>query len=425
MAAEGIQNAVALGNDRIRAQAEYIGDTNSPLWQWAMTKKDKERGSFFGTRMPFFSTRDGGETMFTYADPSARAYIPEESDFMRIYPSNFMKSMQLKGDLMRQLEASDQKAFDTFEKKWMRFITNAKIYLSALFHGDGSGTLGVSNSVASGAAATINCLFSSGGTSAVGVTKGASQFRKNEIYDSINPATGAVRGTFKVTTEGRRTMIVDFSAGSTAVNDKLVVTGSYNLAPNGLRNLASFENRILQGFDTANNPTLNTPTYDLNGNVISPAAFKVAKGLVETFTNDSISARMIIMTPGHNVQLTNQAFQYRTYVDPKGNETVFGVFSKYIDADGDVHFVDSYAPDEQIRVLNSEAYGVAEEKSWGYLNGNSTFTMLHGTFLAGSDQFFLPISWNGQLYKTPRGIDDCLIDDVAHTGVDYPSQAYV
>lgn len=427
MPGEGIANAVALGQDMIKEQVEYIGQTERPLWQWAMTRKEKMRLTFFGKRLPFFATKDGGETFFSYSDPSFRAYIPEESDFMRIYPANFAKSMQLKGDLKRGLEANDPNFFDDFEKKWKRFLDYAKQLMSFMFHGDGSGTLAVSNTAIGGlGAASLTCFNSSGGTSAQAITKGATQLRKNEVYDAIIPATGAVRGTFTVTAEGRVTCTVNVTAGTVAVNDLLVVTGSYNLVPVGLRHLSSFENRVLQNYDTANNTQLNTPVFAMGGNVVTPAAFKVAKGLVQTFNNDmnAASAKMIIMTPGHNVQLTNQAFAYRQYTDPKGNETVFGVFSKYIDADGDVHFLDADAPDEQIRILSSEAYHVAEEKAWGYVDGNTDFTMLHGTYLAGSDQYFRPISWNGQLYKDPKGIDDAIIDNLAHTGAEYPKQAY-
>lgn len=424
---EGLANAVALGQERVAEVAGFIGNTERPLFQWAMTKKDKAALTYQGKRLPFFATKDGGETFFGYSDPSFRDYVAETSDAMRVYPANFAKSIKLKGDMQRGLERNDPTFFDSYDKKMTRSAEYAKQLLSFLFHGDGTGTLAINNSTISGTGAgqTINCLYTSGGTSAVGITKGATQLRQGETYQFINPSTEAVRGTFTVTAQGRRSVVANVTSGTGAVNDKIVLVGSYKLVPNGISNLADFNNRVLQNYNTANNTMLNTLYYAMGGNVITPAAFRTAKGYVQTDANDvnASEGKMIVMTPGHQTQLVNQAFQYRTYTDPKGNQTVHGVFSKYIDADGDVHFVDADARDEQIRILNAAAYHVGEEKPWGMYNDNS-WIMLHGTYTNGSDQYFKAIGWHGNMYKEPKGIDDVVIDNVAHSGADYPSQAH-
>lgn len=427
MGAEGLQNAVALGQERVAEVADYIGNTKHPLFQWVMTKKDKERLTYYGKRLPFFATQDGGETFFDYSDPTFRDYVPEESEAMRIYPANFAKSLKLKGDMLRSLMAGDPNTFDDYERKVKRFARAARQLLSVMFHGDGTGTLAISNStINSTGAATLNCLYESAGTSAQAITKGAQYLRKNETYQAINPSTEAVRGTFTVTVEGKRSCSINVTAGTIAPNDKIVLVGSYKKVPNGLRQLANFANRVLQNYNTANNPHLNTPYYDMGGNAITPDAFKFAKSLVQALSNDENEAnsKMIIMTFGHNYQLTSQGFQYRQYTDPKGNQTIHGVFSKYIDADGDVHFLDADAPDEQIRILDAASYHVGEEKPWGLYEGKD-WEMIQGTNSAGSDVYFRAIGWHGQLYKEPRGICDAVIDDIAHSGADYPSPTYV
>lgn len=424
--AEGLTNAIALGQERIKKVKEFQGPDTMPLWQWVM-KQTKNKLDEFGRRITMYLTEPGGDTFFTYTDASFREPIAPEHDAMRVYPARHAVGIKLNGDMLRKLRAGDENYFLTYQQRVDMTAKASKKLLSKLFHGDATGTLGIASTAHGGTGiVTLGGQYTSGGTSAQACTKGTSNLKKNEIYNAINPSTEAIRGTFTVLTEGRRTVSANITAGTISIGDKLVVSGSWKKVPVGLRHLANFSNRVLQNYDTANAPSLNTPYYDAGGNPISPTAFSIAKGLVGTFVNDAMEekGKMIIMTIGHQKTLVNQAFQYRQLVNPKGDETVYGVPSKYIDSDGDVHFIDADAPDEQIRILDANAYSVGEDMPWGVYNDDGQeWRMNHGTNNAGKDEYFLALGWHGQLEKAGVGLADAVIDDVAHSGTDYVTQA--
>lgn len=424
---DGLTNAIALGQERINKVKEFQGQDTFPLFKWVMAQK-KEPLNEFGRRIILYLSQDGGETFFTYADASFRDYIAPEYDAMRTYPARFGKSIVVDGDMLRALKRGDENYFQRYQEKIDNAANAARKILSRHFHGDGTGTLAIATS-AHGVVGvvTLTGMFTSGGVSAQASTKGTSNLKKNEIYQAINPANDTVRGTFTVLVEGRRQVQANLTSGTIAINDKIVQFGSYKKVPVGLRYLANFNNRVLQNYNTANAPQLNTPVYAAGGNAISPAAFSIAKGLVQTFANDvnEEKGKMIIMTPGHQKTLVNQAFQYRQYVNLKGDETVYGVPSKYIDMDGDVHFLDSDAPDEQIRILDANSYSAGEDMPWGlYDDDGNQWRMRHGTNNAGSDVWFLVIGWHGQLEKAGVALCDAVIDNVAHSGTDYATQSY-
>lgn len=425
--ADGLTNAIALGQERIKLVKEFQGQDSAPLWQWVMKQK-KEPLNEFGRRIPVYLTEPGGDTFFTYSAPDFRAPIAPEFDAMRVYPARHAVAIQLTGEMLRALNRGDDNFFQTYEQRIDMTAKSSKKQLSKHFHGDGTGTLGIASTAHGGTGiVTLGGQYTSGGTSAQACTKGTSNLKKNEIYNAINPATEAIRGTFTVLTEGRRTASVNITAGTIAIGDKLVMSGSWKKVPVGLRHLANFSNRVLQNYDTTNAPNLNTPYYDLNGNPISPSAFSLAKGLVGTFVNDAAEekGKMIVMTIGHQKTLVNQAFQYRQLVNPKGDETVYGTPSKYIDSDGDIHFIDADAPDEQIRILDAGAYGVGEDMPWGVYNDDGNeWRMNHGANSVGADTYFLSLGWQGQLEKKGVGLCDAVIDDLAHSGTDYVTQAY-
>jgi hypothetical protein len=428
MAAEGLTNAIALGQERIKKVTKLQGQFTYPLFKYVMAK-DKKPLNEFGRRIILYLSEDGGETFFTYSAPSFRDYVPPEYDAMRVYPARFAKAVVLNGDMLRALRRGDDNYFLRYQEKMDNAAVAARKILSRHFHGDGTGTLSIATSAhAVLGAITLTGMFTSGGTSAQASTKGTAWLKKNETYDAIDPAAETVRGTFTVTLEGRRQVGATLLSGTIAINDKIVQTGSYKKVPVGLRHLANSASRVLQNYNTANALQLNTPVYAAGGAAISPSAFAVAKGLVETFTNDETEAegKLIIMTPGHQITLTSQGFQYRQYIDPKGKETISGFSGwKYVDQEGDMHFIDADAPDEQIRILDKASYSVGEDMPWGlYDDDGNEWRMRPGTNNSGSDVYFTAIGWHGQLEKAGVALCDALIDNVAHSGTDYATQSY-
>lgn len=426
--AEGLTNAIALGNERIERIKKFQGQSAYPLFDWVM-RQPKTHLDDFGLRLPVYLAEPGGETFFTYAAPDFRAPIAPEDDAMRVYPARSAVAIALNGDMLRKLKRGEDSAFLKYQERIDRTAMSLKKILSRHFHGDGTGAIGIASS-AHGATGvvTLTGQFVGGGTSAQASTKGTSNMKKNEIYDFINPATEAVRGTGTVLTEGRRSVSLNLTAGTIAIGDKIVQSGSWKKVPVGLRNLVGFANRIVQNFDTATAPNMNSPVYDLNGAATSPSAFSVAKGLVQTYLNDGMEekGKIVVMTYGHQKTLVNQAFQYRQYVNPKGDETVYGVASKYVDSDGDIHFLDADAPDDQIRIIDANTLSVGEDMPWGVYNDDGNeWRMRPGAFSSGSDIWVLSMGWQGQLKKAGVMMADAIIDDVAHSGSDYVTQASV
>lgn len=424
---QALANIIALGQERVERVKEFQGQASHPFFDWVM-RQQKVTSDDFGLRIAVYLAEPGGFTAFNYASaPDFREAISPEDDAMRVYPARSAQPVLMNGDMLRGLKANRENWWIRYQEMIDRYATIAKKNLSRYFHGDGTGALAISNSaIGSTGVATLNGLTSTSGTSGQAKTKGTALLQKNEIYNAINPSTGAVRGTFVVLTEGRASCSINVTSGTIAVNDPIVISGTYNKVPTGIRHLANFSNRVLQNFDTTNAPNLNTPYYDANGNAITPSAFSLAKGKVQTYMNDTEAekGKIIVMTPGHQKTLVNQAFQYREYTDPKGNETVYGVFSKYVDMDGDIHFIDADAADEQIRILDANSYKVLEDMPWGVYNDDGNeWRMRHGANNSGSDRFFMAIGWQGNLYKSGVAFADAVIDDVAHSGSDYITQA--
>ncbi len=430
MASLGLQNVAALLQERVLSTAKFIGENEAPFFKYIMSLK-KGRITEEGMRIPFQTAEDGGDTYFTYADSSFRPYIPAEYDAMRVYPARFAKSLQFTGEMLRILRngLATEGQVGSMAAKTEESAKSSRKILNRHFHGDGTGTLSISQSaIGATGVATLAGMYITSGTSAHTSTKGTSWLKKNEIYQAINPATDAVRGVFTVLTPGKRTCSINVTSGTIASGDLIVLFSSYKKVPVGIRLLANFNNRVMQNFNTANAADMNTPVIDNGGNPISPAAFSAAKTLVQVFNNDAMQdrGRLIIMTPGHNSTLVNQAFQYRSYTNPRGNETVYGVPSKYVDADGDIHFLDADAPDDQIRILDANSYHVAESMPWGvYDDDGQEFRMLFGTYNAGSDEWMKAIGWQGQLYKDGRALSDVVITNIAHSGADYVTQTYI
>lgn len=423
-------NIAVLAQDKVKTVREFQGQDSHPLFQWMMKGKKETIDEISPLRVTLYLSEPGGFTAFDYsAAPDFRAPVSPEDDAMRVYPAQTAQAIRINGNMLRGLKAAKKEWFIRYDDWISRTVNVHKKELSRHFHGDGSGTVSVAaNTIGGTGVATLNGTVSTGGTSGVGRTKGTAWLRKGETYDAINPSTEAVRGTFVVLSEGRQSCSINVTSGTVSTSDPIVVTGTWKKVPVGLRHLADFNNRVLQNFDTTNAPNLNTPVYDAGGNAISPSAFSYAKGLIQTFMNDvqEEKGKLIVMTPGHQKTLVNQAFQYREYTDPKGNETAYGVFSKYVDMDGDVHFIDADAPDEQIRILDGNAYGIAEAMPFGFYDDLDTmkWRMLHGANSSGSDRYFTALGWQGNPYKAGVAFCDAIIDDVAHDGADYVKQAY-
>src|ERR1041385_2584612 len=135
--------------------------------------------------------------------------------------------------------------------------------MNQYFYGTGNGAVAYSASTIT----TLGTQTLSGTTTAAttpGQTKGTMWLGEAETYQAINASTGAVRGTFTVTTPSATSCTINLLSGTISSGDPIVIQGSYQLAMRGLGWLISDQNRVLQGLDTSVFPDLNAPVVDLS-----------------------------------------------------------------------------------------------------------------------------------------------------------------
>jgi hypothetical protein len=207
-------------------------------------------------------------------------------------------------------------------------------------------------------------------------------------YHAINPATGAVRGTFTVVTPGKTSAAINVTAGTIAVNDPIVDLNSYNRWFRGLWHLIGNTSRVLQGLNTANFSDLNDPIVDLNGQVLTPAAFRSVKSSLQTRNNkeDAENSLLCFGTFGQYSVLCKQGYNLRFYVNGN-NGVVTGVASEY--QDGDTMFVrDADAEEDKQALAQAEAMKIYEEMPFGlYDLDNQEWRMQLGVNGTGSDNY--------------------------------------
>lgn len=414
-----------MAQEQVKNVRQFQGQSTTPLWEW-VNKSEKMSLSDFQTRITHWIGMPTGITFFDDSNTSFRAPTAPVFEAMRVRPAMTAETIRLNGNIFIELKNGNKQLFLSLAERINMSFVGHKRYISRLLHGDGTGTLAIAQTnINSTGPATLAGQVSSGGSSAVASTKGTAHLVKNDIYDAINPATEAVRGTFRVDQEGRQSCSVNVLSGTVAVGDKIVVTGSWKKVSNGIRNLCDGSSRIVQGVDTALFPSFNSNVYDGGGNAVSPSGISYAKGMIDTALNDQSesNSKWIIMTPGHQKTLVNQEFAYRVHNDPKGG-TVKGVFTKYVDQDGDKTFVDADAPDDQIRILEESAYKAGQLMPFGWYNLDGLKTrMLHGTNDAGSDTWFMSFGCKFNLMKKGVAKADVVYDNLAHVGADFLTQA--
>jgi hypothetical protein len=155
----------------------------------------------------------------------------------------------------------------------------------------------------------------------------------------------------------------------------------------------------LQGLNTANFSDLNDPIVDLNGQLLTPAAFRSVKTSLQTRNNkeDAENSLFSIGTFGQYSVLCKQGYNLRFYVNGN-NGVVTGVASEY--QDGDTMFVrDSDADDDRNALMQAEALKMYKEMEFGlYDLDNQEWRMLLGVNGTGSDN-----------YQQAMGCRNCLV----------------
>jgi hypothetical protein len=221
---------------------------------------------------------------------------------------------------------------------------------------------------------------------------------EGETYQAINASTGAVRGTFVVTTAGTSSCTVNVTQGTVSSGDPIVIKGSYQLAMRGLGWLISDQNRVLQGLDTSVYTDLNAPVVDLAGALLTPAAIENAKALLQTRNNalEAKNSLTAFITPGQYSTIRKQGYNLGYYLrEDAGSETMKGVQGDY--TDGDTRFIcDADDDEDRVQFAKTPDFKIYEMKPYGKYNRDGLEQrMLLGANQTGSDNWASAVGWKG------------------------------
>lgn len=417
---------VNVGRETVKTTFEYIGENETPLLNY-MFKKSKELLTEQGIRKPLETRRPGGHTSFDRSNVDFRDPVSLETDSMRMYPVWYAIPFKLDGATLRALKRGDVNQFMSY-KQYMSSITKAAMKrLEYYFHGDATAALAVcANTAINGTGTkTLTCLSLASSATGEAETKGASRLEIGHTYALIDTDGTTINAIFTVTAITSKTVVtvnVTTSNATSASGDYIVdagpttTTSANKKAPMGLRGFCA-QTGLLQNIARADYPELKTPRYNGSDLPITPYAFRFAKDLVRIAANDAneVSGRTVVITPGQHGALCNQQFGYRRY---EGNETVRGVASKYVDADGDTMLICADGAEDRIYIIDGSSYKVGEEKSFGAFDedGND-IRMLVGANSSGSDKFAGSIGWGGNLMKDGLPRVDAYIDRLSQTDI--------
>jgi hypothetical protein len=373
-------------------------ENNAPTYNVFQDKFEEDEITEKGVRIPFWSRRPGGHTGFLPSNSDFNPAVPPQSNSMWGFPVGYALPTVMNGVVIRSFQKRKTEALTTFRGLMELYTETATKRLNQMCHGDGSGALAFSASAIGGTGVT-SCNFTTTAAATPGQTKGAVRLEEGHSYNAINPATGAIRGTFTVNITGKSSATINVTSGTIAVSDPIVDLNSYNRYFRGLWHLIGNTSRVLQGLNTANFSDLNDPIVDLNGQLLTPAAFRSVKTSLQTRNNkeDAENSLFSIGTFGQYTVLCKQGYNLRFYVNGN-NGVVTGVASEY--QDGDTVFVrDADGDEDRNALMQAEALKMYKEMEFGlYDLDNQEWRMLLGVNGTGSDN-----------YQQAMGCRNCLV----------------
>jgi hypothetical protein len=362
-----------------------------------------------GYRIAMWVTRPGGHTAFLPSASDFNAAVSPQTQSMYIFPTHYALPMVFQGNVVRGLmrDQKDNIGGQGLNSTLQLYADTATKRIEMMFYGDGTGALAYSSStIGSTGPATLNCTTAAAATP--GQTKGARRLENNgAVYNAINTSTGAVRGSFTVTTMGASSCTINVIAGTISSGDPIVDANSYNRWFRGLGWIVSDQNRTLQGLSTSSYPDLNAPVVDLAGAVLTPAAFENIKATLRTRNNEAVAAddMSCYITPGQMSVLKKQGYSLGWYDrGGEGGDTVKGVAKNY--SDGDTRFIEAADNDEdRAYLVKNDCVGRWEEMPFGEYNfDQQTWRMVLGSNQTGSDNYQRAIGMCAQIgIYLPRG----------------------
>lgn len=338
-----------------------------------------------GIQIPFFDTLPGQVRGYTAANTSFGDYVAAQGTSMYVFPVYMGMPIIFPGPTLDMLESGSEEKVVGFDGILQQHLTAFKKRLEQTIPGDGTGSVAYSATTISTLGTGQTFTGTTAAAATAGQTKGARWLRKGYFYEAIIPATGAVRGTFKVEAVGTTTATINLISGSITTNDPIVEPGCYLKMPRGLAHLISKTSRTLQGLATASNIDLNSPEVDLAGATPTPADFDQAKTMLQMRSNESGAENRLICMCTYNFYSILKRQGWNLAI--QGLAETKGVAKKY--TDGDTLFVLSTEMDEDRAYLfNSDAIPMFEAKALDTLDRDGlTWRMLFGDNGTGSDSW--------------------------------------
>lgn len=338
-----------------------------------------------GYRLPHWFQVPGGVGGFVPSDSSFNPYVPPSSRSMYVFPTYMAQPIVMDGSAIRMLKSGSEQNISNLDMAINLHYDVFTKRINHMIYGDGTGTL----AVASGAGSTLGTGQTLTGTTTAattaGQTKGTVRLLKGHYYDFINPATGAVRGTFFVETPGATSCTIYLLSGSWSSGDYVTDPNSYNRMPRGLAHLVSNASRILQTLNTANDVNLNSPGIDLNGALATPVTFDRARVARQMRSNDSNleGNALAFCTPNFYAQLKRQGWNLT--IQAAG--TTRGIAKRY-EEDGITFILDADMDEDRCYIVDPDAIRMFEEMELGDFRLDAQeWRMLLGNNGTGSDSW--------------------------------------
>lgn len=389
MSATDFSNLTDLKKQDVADFVQAFFENNAPGWNAFTEAVKDEEITEKGYRLPYFSRRPGGHTGFIPSDSSFNAAVPPQTQSMYVMPVPYALPEQFYGMTLRSFQKDTKNNVAGLTDIYKQYVEAATKRINQMFYGDGSGALAYS-------ASTLAVLGSNtlAGTTAAattpGQTKGTYRLEEGHTYQAWNTTTGAVRGTFTVTTPGKTSCTINLLSGSISSGDPITDVRSYNRYIRGLGHLISDQTRTLQGLNTGVFTDLNASVVDLAGTNESPASVETLKATINTRNNteDAEAKLMSFGTPGAMSNLRKQGYSLGWYDrGADSGDTMKGVQKRY--ADGDTVFInDADAEGDRRYLVQAEQVGMWTLMPMGEYNLDGLeWRMAMGDNGTGSDTY--------------------------------------
>lgn len=386
-----------LKRQAVEKDVRMFYENNDPGMKAFGKAVDKPKLTEKGYRLPDYSRRPTGMTWFTPDNSDFNSANGPQTVSMWVYPTMSAWPMIWTGSAIESMENDTEDNVQSYDQVMVQYADVFRKRQNQYFYGTGNGAVAYS-------ATTTTVLGSqslSGTTTAAttpGQTKGTMWLWEGETYQGINASTGAVRGTFVVTTAGTSSCTVNVTSGTISSGDPIVIQGSYQLAMRGMGWLNSDQSRVLQGLDTSVYTDLNAPVVDLAGALLTPAAIENAKALLQTRNNSDGAKNNLtaFITPGQYSTIRKQGYNLGYYLrEDAGSDTMKGVQGDY--TDGDTRFIcDADMDEDRVYFCKTSDYKIYEMKPYGKYNRDGLESrMLLGANQTGSDNWQSAVGWKG------------------------------